>query len=172
VLAGASHGPRLHHLSTTAATAPSSPPAGQRHHRLHHRHAHLHPYYQWRWEHSLHHATTGDLDRRGIGDVWTMTVQEYLESSRWKRFAYKLARNPIVLFAIAPFVSSSSSAHPQQPADARERRSVWYMNLALLGMGAALSSVFGLGTYLIIQTIITVRRRRLRRVALLHPASV
>jgi hypothetical protein len=37
------------------------------------------PYYQWRWEHSLHHATTGDLDRRGIGDVWTMTVQEYLD---------------------------------------------------------------------------------------------
>src|SRR5436190_308045 len=42
------------------------------------------PYYHWRWEHSLHHATSGDLDRRGTGDVWTMTVQEYLESSRWK----------------------------------------------------------------------------------------
>ncbi len=52
------------------------------------------PYYHWRWEHSLHHATTGDLDRRGVGDIWTMTVQEYIESSRWKRFAYRLARNP------------------------------------------------------------------------------
>src|ERR1051325_5748429 len=50
------------------------------------------PYYQWRWEHSLHHATSGDLDRRGTGDIWTLTVQEYLESSRWKRFAYRLAR--------------------------------------------------------------------------------
>jgi len=45
-------------------------------------------------EHSLHHATAGDLDRRGVGDIWTMTVQEYLESSRWRRFAYRLARNP------------------------------------------------------------------------------
>ena len=61
------------------------------------------PYYHWRWEHSLHHATSGDLDRRGTGDLWTMTVQEYLESSRWKRFAYRLARNPIVLFVGAPF---------------------------------------------------------------------
>ena len=60
------------------------------------------PYYHWRWEHAIHHATSGDLDRRGIGDVWTMTVQEYLESSRWKRFAYRLARNPVVLFVIAP----------------------------------------------------------------------
>ena len=40
--------------------------------------------------------------KRGTGDIWTMTVQEYLESSRWKRFAYRLARNPVVLFVIAP----------------------------------------------------------------------
>lgn len=116
----------------------------------------LTPYHQWRWEHAVHHATTGDLDRRGIGDVWTMTVQEYLESSRWKRFAYKLARNPVVLFAIAPFVLFVVLQRiPNRRASARERRSVWHMNLALLGMMAAFSWGFGLGTYLIIQTIIT-----------------
>ena len=60
------------------------------------------PYYHWRWEHAIHHASSGDLDRRGTGDVWTLTVQEYLESSRWKRFAYRLARNPVVLFVLAP----------------------------------------------------------------------
>ena len=60
------------------------------------------PYYHWRWEHSIHHGTAGDLDRRGTGDVWTLTVQEYLESSRWRKFAYRLARNPVVLFVIAP----------------------------------------------------------------------
>jgi fatty acid desaturase len=54
----------------------------------------LTPYYQWRWEHSIHHASAGALDRRGTGDVWTMTVEEYLKASRWKRFAYRLARNP------------------------------------------------------------------------------
>ena len=60
------------------------------------------PYYHWRWEHAIHHAAAGDLDRRGTGDVWTLTVQEYLESSRWKKFAYRLARNPFVLFVLAP----------------------------------------------------------------------
>ena len=81
------------------------------------------PYYHWRWEHSLHHATSGDLDRRGIGDVWTMTVQEYLESSRWQRFAYRLARNPIVLFVLAPLYIflikhriPKSIANPREPS--------------------------------------------------------
>ena len=60
------------------------------------------PYYHWRWEHAIHHSSAGDLDKRGTGDVWTMTVQEYLEASRWKKFAYRLARNPFVLFVIAP----------------------------------------------------------------------
>ena len=60
------------------------------------------PYYHWRWEHAVHHASSGDLDRRGMGDVWTLTVQEYLEASRWKRFAYRLARNPVILFGLAP----------------------------------------------------------------------
>jgi omega-6 fatty acid desaturase (delta-12 desaturase) len=62
------------------------------------------PYYHWRWEHAIHHSSAGHLDKRGTGDVWTMTVQEYLESSRWKNFSYRLARNPIVLFVIAPVV--------------------------------------------------------------------
>ena len=60
------------------------------------------PYQLWRWEHAIHHSASGDLDRRGMGSVWTLTVQEYLEASRWKRFAYRLARNPFVLFVIAP----------------------------------------------------------------------
>src|SRR3954462_7328086 len=60
------------------------------------------PFYQWRWDHAIHHATSGHLDKRGTGDLLTLTVQEYLESSRWRRFSYRLARNPIVLFVIAP----------------------------------------------------------------------
>jgi omega-6 fatty acid desaturase (delta-12 desaturase) len=113
------------------------------------------PYYHWRWEHSIHHASTGDLDRRGAGDLWTMTVQEYLESSRWRRFAYKLARNPIVLFILAPlYVFIIHQRFPKRRADARERRSVWQMNLALLAMALALSWVFGPVPYLIIQSIV------------------
>ena len=110
------------------------------------------PYYHWRWEHSLHHATAGDLDRRGTGDIWTMTVQEYLESSRWKRFAYALARNPVVLFVIAPlYVFLIRQRFPSARASRRERRSVGWMNLALLGMATALSAVFGVGAYVAIQ---------------------
>ena len=60
------------------------------------------PYYHWRWEHSIHHATSGHLDKRGTGDVWTLTVEEYLKSSRWRRFAYRLSRNPFILFVMAP----------------------------------------------------------------------
>ena len=68
------------------------------------------PYYHWRWEHAIHHSNAGDLDKRGTGDVWTMTVQEYLESSRWKKFAYRLSRNPFVLFGIAPLYLVRGSA--------------------------------------------------------------
>ena len=60
------------------------------------------PYHHWKWEHSVHHASTGDLSRRGMGDIWTLTVKEYLESTRWKRFTYRLTRNPFVLFLIGP----------------------------------------------------------------------
>src|SRR5438046_2642653 len=60
------------------------------------------PFHHWRWEHSLHHATSGDLDRRGTGDIETMTVQEYLAASSGKRLAYRLSRNPFVLFILGP----------------------------------------------------------------------
>jgi acyl-lipid omega-6 desaturase (Delta-12 desaturase) len=113
------------------------------------------PYYHWRWEHALHHGASGDLDRRGTGDIWTMTVQEYLESSRWKRFAYRLARNPIVLFVIAPvFLFVVRQRFPSFGANRRERRSVWWMNLAILAMTALGSSLLGLKVYLLIQVLV------------------
>ena len=116
------------------------------------------PYYHWRGEHAVHHGATGDLDRRGVGDVWTMTVQEYLEASRWKRSAYRLARNPIVLFAIAPLVLFLFlQRFPRSGAKPHERRSVWWMNLALLVMVTGMSLVFGILPYLVIQlTVLTV----------------
>ena len=110
------------------------------------------PYYHWRWEHSLHHATAGDLDRRGVGDVWTLTVQEYLESSRWRRFAYRLARNPFVLFVLAPVVLFLVlQRFPSPQATRRERVSVRWMNLAIFAMAAVMSALFGIVPYLVIQ---------------------
>src|SRR5262245_65323798 len=107
------------------------------------------PYYHWRWEHSLHHATSGDLDRRGTGDIWTMTVQEYLESSRWRRYAYRLARNPIILFVIGPlFLFVVWERFPSPKAQPRERRSVVWTNVALFVWAVAMSAVFGVADFL------------------------
>jgi omega-6 fatty acid desaturase (delta-12 desaturase) len=110
------------------------------------------PYYHWRWEHAIHHGSAGQLDKRGTGDVWTMTVQEYLESSRWRRFAYQLARNPLVLFVFAPlFLFVVRQRFASSGADRRERHSVWLMNLAIFGVAALLSWAFGIAAYLLIQ---------------------
>ena len=62
----------------------------------------LTPFAQWRRDHALHHASSGDLDRRGHGDVLTLTVDEYLARSRWGRLKYRLYRNPITLFVLGP----------------------------------------------------------------------
>jgi omega-6 fatty acid desaturase (delta-12 desaturase) len=62
----------------------------------------LTPYDLWRRTHAIHHATTGNLERRGIGDVDTLTVREYLGRSRWRRFAYRLYRHPIIMFGLGP----------------------------------------------------------------------
>lgn len=110
------------------------------------------PYYLWRWEHAIHHASSGDLDRRGTGDVWTLTVREYLESSRWRRFSYRMVRNPIILFVIAPFLLFVVRHRiPAAKASRRERLSVYWTNLALLGMAVGLSAIFGIKAYLLIQ---------------------
>jgi omega-6 fatty acid desaturase (delta-12 desaturase) len=110
------------------------------------------PYYHWRWEHAIHHASSGNLDRRGTGDVWTMTVQEYIESSRWRRFAYRLARNPIVLFVIAPLILFLGiNRIPKPKAPTRERYSVYWTNLAVGLVAVGLIWIFGLKAYLLIQ---------------------
>ncbi|HEX4263861.1 MAG TPA: fatty acid desaturase [Verrucomicrobiae bacterium] len=115
------------------------------------------PFYHWRWEHAIHHSSSGDLDRRGTGDVWTLTVQEYLESSRWKRFAYRLARNPVILFVIAPlYLFLIQQRFPKLKAPTRERYSVYWTNLALGTIAAISIAFFGWKAYLIIQLTILI----------------
>jgi acyl-lipid omega-6 desaturase (Delta-12 desaturase) len=62
----------------------------------------LTPFAQWRREHALHHASSGDLSRRGHGDIITLTIDEYLARDRWGRLKYRLYRNPLVLFGLGP----------------------------------------------------------------------
>ncbi len=110
------------------------------------------PYHHWRWEHAIHHASSGNLDKRGIGDIWTMTVQEYIQASRWKRLGYRLARNPFVLFLIAPlFLFLVRERFPTRGANSRERQSVYWMDLAILAMAVGMSAILGWKAYAVIQ---------------------
>ncbi len=116
----------------------------------------LTPYRHWRWQHALHHGTAGDLDRRGSGDIWTLTVQEYIQSTRWRRFAYRLARNPVVLFLIAPlYVFVVHHRFADAGAPKRERQSVGRTNGALLGITAVMSLTIGLKAFLLIQLTVS-----------------
>ncbi len=62
----------------------------------------LTPYDFWRRAHGIHHATSGNLDHRGTGDIDTLTVREYLRLSRWRRLVYRLYRHPIIMFGVGP----------------------------------------------------------------------
>ena len=62
----------------------------------------LTPYDFWRRTHAIHHSTSGNLDRRGTGDIETLTVHEYLALSRWGRLRYCVYRHPIIMFGLGP----------------------------------------------------------------------
>jgi len=92
----------------------------------------------WRHSHALHHASSGDLDRRGHGDVDTITVSEYLALSRGARFKYRLFRNPFVLFGIGPIFFMIDNRIPRSLSlEDKEIRSTWWTNLAIVVLTAA-----------------------------------
>lgn len=106
----------------------------------------------WRHAHNRHHATAGDLDRRGVGDIWTMTIDEYLSAPLAKRFAYRFYRHPFVLLGMgSALLFLVFQRFPTTGAGWRERRSVFYTNVALLFVLAVASWAIGLRTYLLIQ---------------------
>lgn len=110
------------------------------------------PYQHWRHDHAVHHATTSDLDRRGVGDVYTLTVQEYLDLSWWGQLRYRLFRHPIVMLGFGPlfmFLVAHRFSIPN--ARKRERRSVHLTNLALLALAITLSFLLGFTQYMLIQ---------------------
>lgn len=110
------------------------------------------PYEDWRRAHAAHHATSGDLDRRGTGDVWTLTVREYLAASKLKRLAYRLVRNRFVMFGLGPAcLSLILHRLPHRGAGKRERHSVIFTDLAIAAMIGVASVTIGLRTYLTIQ---------------------
>ena len=109
----------------------------------------LTPFDKWQRSHAVHHATAGDLDRRGIGDVWTLTVNEYLAASKLKRLFYRVFRNPFVMLGIGPavvFVLDNRRAPAR--GTARERFSVHFTNAALVAALVAAHQTIGLPAFL------------------------
>jgi omega-6 fatty acid desaturase (delta-12 desaturase) len=98
----------------------------------------------WRHSHALHHASSGDLDRRGHGDVDTITVSEYLALNRRQRFKYRLFRNPAVLFGIGPIFFMIDNRIPKELSlKNADIRSTWTTNLAIVVLSVAASFWIG-----------------------------
>ena len=113
----------------------------------------LTPYYRWRKHHAIHHATSGDLDRRGHGDVHILTVEEYLRLAPLKRLAYRVHRNPLVLFVLGPFVYfviTQRFAFYESRLWKKERANVYWSNLALLACVLAMWWFIGLQQFLLV----------------------
>jgi omega-6 fatty acid desaturase (delta-12 desaturase) len=118
----------------------------------------LTPYYYWRKSHAIHHASAGNLEHRGTGDIYTMTVKEYLQQSRWGRLKYRFYRHPLVLLGVAPallFLVLYRFPHPDTKSWKRERASVWWTNLALAVVIAGLSLTIGFKAFVLVQLPIT-----------------
>jgi len=110
------------------------------------------PYHFWRRAHAKHHATVAKLDQRGKGDVWMLTVDEWNEASRWKKLAYRVYRNPLVLFTVGAWFNIIVAQRIPFPGmDPQDKRSILLTDLALLVIAVSISLVIGWRAYLLIQ---------------------
>ncbi|MCA1678111.1 MAG: fatty acid desaturase [Actinobacteria bacterium] len=110
------------------------------------------PFRAWQHDHAVHHATSGDLDRRGVGDLPTLTVAEYHARSWLRRLGYRLFRNPLVMFGIGPiFALVLQPRWTCLRARPRLRRSVIGTNIALAVLVGTLCWLVGWREYLLLQ---------------------
>ncbi|MEA2335667.1 MAG: hypothetical protein QOG40_2157, partial [Solirubrobacteraceae bacterium] len=110
------------------------------------------PFLRWRHDHAIHHATSGDLDRRGGGDVHTLTVSEYQALSPRSRLLYRLFRNPLVMFGIGPIAALLVGPRiVSRDARPRMKRSVIGTNIALAAVVAGLCWLIGWRDFLLVQ---------------------
>jgi acyl-lipid omega-6 desaturase (Delta-12 desaturase) len=97
----------------------------------------LSPFRRWRHDHAVHHASSGDIERRGVGDVLTLTVSEYRQRSWQGRLAYRAIRNPVVMFGLGPIIAMIVG--PRVPTRSQRPR----LRHSVLGTDAALVAVAG-----------------------------
>jgi omega-6 fatty acid desaturase (delta-12 desaturase) len=109
------------------------------------------PYAKWQASHWRHHATVGDLDRRGSGDFWTLTKEEYLTAPKWLKLVYRFARNPFVMFILGPtFVFLLAQRLPIRYKTKSERNNIYLTNLVILMVVLAVGYVFGFLNFLLV----------------------
>jgi omega-6 fatty acid desaturase (delta-12 desaturase) len=110
------------------------------------------PAAQWWRSHSIHHATSGNLDKRGTGDVMTLTVDEYQNLSVWGKLGYRVFRNPLIMFLLGPiWMFIIQNRWPVKRQGKRETMSVVWANLAIVAIATAISLVIGFKNYVLIQ---------------------
>jgi omega-6 fatty acid desaturase (delta-12 desaturase) len=116
------------------------------------------PYYVWRRSHATHHATSGNLDKRGIGDINVLTVAEYLALPGYRRFFYRIYRHPVTIFGLGPayiFLLRNRVPPGISRADGRFWISAMGTNAALVGLVGALIYFMGVREFLLVQIPIT-----------------
>jgi omega-6 fatty acid desaturase (delta-12 desaturase) len=111
----------------------------------------LSPFRRWKHDHAVHHATSGDLDRRGVGDIVTLTIGEYRTRSWRGRLAYRLVRNPVVMFGLGPvFAMIVGPRMVARDARPRMRQSVLRTDAALVAIVGAMCWLIGWRDFLIV----------------------
>lgn len=109
------------------------------------------PYHKWHSQHADHHATTVNLDQRGLGDIWTMTVSEYLNATKWERFMYRTVRNPFILFLFGPlFLILIQNRFTKKGLDSKGKWNVYLTNIVILAFIVGMSFMIGLKAFLFI----------------------
>jgi omega-6 fatty acid desaturase (delta-12 desaturase) len=110
------------------------------------------PYQQWKNSHSIHHATSSNLEKRGIGDMWVLTVEEYTASSFMRRIAYRIYRNPFIMFVVGPIVVFLFQYRFNvKGAKRKEKISTYVTNISLVALYALLCWAIGWQAFVLIQ---------------------
>jgi omega-6 fatty acid desaturase (delta-12 desaturase) len=115
------------------------------------------PYTDWGEAHIYHHKTAGNLDKRGVGDIWTLTVDEYIIAPKIKRIFYRVFRHPLFMFGVGPsYVFLVFHRFSQKGIQHKGRFSVYLTNLALISILLLAGNTIGYGTFLMIHLPITI----------------
>ncbi|MGL4819037.1 MAG: fatty acid desaturase [Bacilli bacterium] len=102
------------------------------------------PFSQWKHEHTIHHATSGNLDKRGTGDIWVMTIEEYETATPFEQLKYRLYRSPLVMFGLGPiWIFLIMNRFNRKDARSGERMNTYLTNLLIIAKLFAVYQLFG-----------------------------